>query len=347
MKKINVLQLVTGLGMGGAEKVVFDLATNINKNDFNIYVVSLSTRDERLQEFLNENIDTTVLYKDNSLFDLLYIVKGLNSFVNERNIEIIHAHMAHAVIVASILRIINPYLKIIYTSHNLNIGSKLREFIVWMLKPLRELDIVFSKDILKYFYKSNYKIIPNGINVKQYELRLEKNNKFTFIAIGRLEIVKNHKFLIEIANELKEDFDFELQIVGHGYLKKELEEIIKKYHLEEYVKLLGLRNDIAELLNKAHCLVMPSLWEGLPIVILEAGASSLPIISTSVGSIPSLLNANNAYLSDLEHFKDSMIYVLNHYDEARQKGKKLFNDIKNIYAIEKIVNAHEKIYKGI
>ena len=53
--------------------------------------------------------------------------------------------------------------------------------------------------------------------------------------------------------------------------------------LKDYIKLLGLRNDIPNLLNKSHCLLMPSLWEGLPIVILEAGASRLPVISTPVG----------------------------------------------------------------
>lgn len=347
MKKINILQLITGLGMGGAEKVVLDLAKYISNEEFNTIVVGMSKRDELYQEFLNNKIDTILLNKSNSLKDIFYIINTINKLIKEKEIQIIHAHMTHSIIVASILKVLNPSLKIIFTSHNLNIGSKLREYLVWILKPLRNIDIVFSKDILKYFYKKDYKIIPNGIKIDKYNLNLSKNEKFTFIAIGRLETVKNHKFLIEIANELKDEFDFEIQIVGHGYLEEELENLIQKYNLNEYVKLLGLRNDIPKLLNQSHCLLMPSLWEGLPIVILEAGASNLPIIATPVGSIPSLLNDENAYLVELNEFKNIMIEVLNNYENAKLKGKKLFENIKVKYSIEAVIEAHEKIYKEL
>jgi len=347
MKQINVLQLVTGLGMGGAEKVVLDLAKYTSKDDFNTFVLSMSKRDELLEEFLDSNINTTILRKSNSFSDLIAIVKEVNRFVKLNNIQIIHAHMTHSIIVASIVKMFNPSLKIVYTSHNLNIGSKIRELIIWLLKPLRDIDIVFSKDILKYFYKSNYKVIPNGIKIDKYNLKLEKNKKFTFIAVGRLETVKNHKFLIEIANELKNKYEFELQIVGEGYLRNELENLIKTYNLESCVKLLGLRNDIAKLLNQSHCLLMPSLWEGLPIVILEAGAGSLPVISTPVGSIPSLLNIDNAYLSELDGFKNKMIEVLDNYDSAVQKGNNLYDVIAKQYSIDAVVDEHEKIYKEL
>lgn len=347
MKKINILQLVTGLGMGGAEKVVLDLAKYTSKDEFNIFVVAMSKRDELLQEFLDNNINTTLLKKSNSIKDIFFIINFLNKISKEKNIQIIHAHMTHSIIVASILRILNPSLKIVYTSHNINIGSKIRELIVWSLKSFRDVDIVFSKDILKYFYKQNYRVIPNGIKIDKYNLGLEKNQKFTFIAIGRLEIVKNHKFLIEMANELKDKYDFEIQIVGDGYLRDELKELIQKYALEDKVKLLGLRNDIPKLLGQAHCLLMPSLWEGLPIVILEAGASGLPVISTPVGSLPSLLNSENAYLVELDNFKNKMIEVLDNYEDAKLKGKKLFEDIKLKYSIEAVIEAHEKIYKEL
>ena len=347
MKKINILQLITGLGMGGAEKVVLDLVKYTSKEEFNTTVVAMSKRDELYQEFLSNKIDTKLLKKSNSFKDILYIVNSINSLVKEKNIQIIHAHMTHSIIVASILKILNPSLKVVFTSHNFNIGSKFREFIVFLLKPFRDIDIVFSKDILKYFYKSKYKVIPNGIKIDKYILDIPKNEKFTFIAIGRLETVKNHKFLIEVAKELKNEFDFEIHIVGHGYLKEELELLIKSYKLEKYIKLLGLRDDISKLLNQSHCLLMPSLWEGLPIVILEAGASRLPIISTPVGSIPSLLNDTNSYLVNLDEFKDKMVYVINNYEEARRKGEKLLNQIKNSYSIENIVKEHKKIYKEL
>lgn len=347
MKKINILHLVTGLGMGGAEKVVLDLATYTNKEDFNTYVVSMSKHDALLSQFLDNNIDTRILKKSNSFKDLISIIKELNSFVKEKKIKIIHAHMAHSIIVASIIKILNPSLRIVFTSHSLNIGSKIREMIVWFLKPFRDVDIVFSKEILKYFYKKDYVVVPNGIKIDKYDLNIEKNEKSTFIAIGRLEPVKNHLFLIEMVNELKDKYDFELHIVGDSYLRNDIENKIKEYNLDDRVKLLGIRTDIPNLLNQSHCLVMPSLWEGLPIVILEAGASGLPVISTPVGSIPSVINGENGYLSSLEDFKNSMIHVMENYDDAKAKGKKLFKDINKTYSIDSVVLEHEKIYKEL
>lgn len=347
MKKINILQLVTGLGMGGAEKVVLDLAKYTSKDKFNTYVVAMSKRDELLQEFLDNKVNTKLLRKSNSFKDFISIIKSINKFIKEKNIQIIHAHMTHSIIVASILKILNPSLKIVYTSHSLNIGSKIREIIVWSLKPFRDVDIVFSQDILKYFYKQNYRVIPNGIKVEKYNLGLEKNQKFTFIAIGRLETVKNHKFLIEVANKLQKKCDFDIHIVGDGYLKEDLNSLIEKYNLQDRVKLLGLRNDISILLNQSHCLLMPSLWEGLPIVILEAGASRLPVISTPVGSIPSLLNSKNSYLAVNDDFKNKMIEVLNDYKAAQFIGEKLFEDINSKYSIDSVIKDHEKIYQEL
>jgi glycosyltransferase involved in cell wall biosynthesis len=347
VKKINILQMVTGLGVGGAEKSVLNLAKHTSKTSFNTFVVSMSKRDELLSEFLENHINITLLKGSRSIQGFVTIVKEVNKFVKKNNIQIIHAHMTHSIIISSIIRLFNPSIKIVYTSHSLNIGSKLREFIVYSLKQLRDVDIVFSKDLLKFFYKKNYQVVPNGIEIDNYNLKLNKNKKFTFVVVGRLETVKNHKFLIEMANNLKDKYNFELQIAGDGYLKEELNSLISKYNLEDNVKLLGLRSDIPKLLSQSHCLLMSSLWEGLPIVILEAGASSLPVISTAVGGIPSLLNDKNAYLADFGNFQNKMIEVLEYYKEAEIKGKYLFNDISKKYSIDSVVRQHENIYKEL
>jgi glycosyltransferase involved in cell wall biosynthesis len=347
MKRINILQLVTGLGMGGAEKVVLDLAAHTDKSRFNTFVLAMSKRDELLNEFLENKIPTTILRKSNTLVDFIKILISVSRFVKENKIDIIHAHMAHAAVAASIVKLFHPSAKIVFTSHSFNIGSKMRELVLFCLKPFRDTDIIFSREIRKYFYKKNYQVIPNGVKLEKYTVPAAKNPRFTFIAVGRLERVKNHRLLIEIAHHLKDKFDFELQIAGEGYLRDELQEMIRTYQLEETVKLLGLRHDIPLLLGRSHCLLMPSLWEGLPIVILEGAASKIPIIAAPVGSIPSLLNEENAYLAGPEAFEEKMKTVLREYPDAQKKSQKLFEKIKSGYSIEAIVKAHEKIYQNL
>ena len=344
MDKYNILQLITGLGMGGAEKVVLDLTKHIDRENFEISVVSLTDRIELLDDFRDENINTTVLFGQKTLISFLYLVKKVNKYVKDNKIQLIHAHMTHALVIASVVKVLNPKIKIVYTSHNLNIGSRLRELLVWFLKPYRNIDIIFSKDILKFFYKKNHIVIPNGINLKKYDLNLKKHETFTITCVGRLEYVKNHEFLINLADKLKNEFEFKIQVVGTGVLESKLKSEVEKLKLENYIIFLGLRNDIPQILSKSHCFVLPSLWEGLPIVLLEAGASKLPIVSTSVGSIPSLLNENTAYVCDLTNFKNAIIEIFYDYDNALKKADKLYERIDSHYAIDSILKEHEKVY---
>lgn len=347
MKKINLLYIITGLGVGGAERVVLDLATYGNKEQYNIKVISLSKRKEMLEIFKEQGVDVVSLCKGNDFISFMQIVKFLNHFVRENKIDIIHAHMTHALIVSSMVKVSNPNLKIIFTSHSINLESKIRELLIFVLKLFRSVDILFSKEQLKFFYKKECQYIPNGIHIQDYELQIKKNDKFTFISVGRLEEEKNHKALINSVRSIKAKYDFEVWIVGNGYLREELIQLVKKYKLGNYVKFLGLRKDIPVLLNQAHCFVLPSLWEGLPMALLEAASAKLPIISTPVGSIPSLLNNDNAYLTDIEHLSKKMSEVMDNYEIALLKAQKLKEKIIENYSLESVVEKHEEIYKNL
>lgn len=235
MSQIKLLQLITGLGMGGAEKVVLDLSKFINNDSFQTHVVALSNKTELLNEFLHNNINVTVLNGKNNFKYFFKIIREVNSYVKQNAIQVLHAHMTHALIVACIIKLVNPRLKIVYTSHNINIGSRLREIMVYFLKPFRNIDIIFSKNILKFFYKKNHIVIPNGIHIEKYSLKLLKPKVFTLTCIGRLEYVKNHTFLVDLANKLKSKIKFKIQIVGAGELEQELKQKVHELGLQDYV----------------------------------------------------------------------------------------------------------------
>ena len=347
MKKSNILQLITGLGVGGAEKVVLELVKNSNNNFFNHYVIGLSKSAALNFKFKEAGIETIILNRDKSLTDFFGMVSYVNSFVKENKIDIIHAHMTHAMFVAIAVKLVNPHMKIVFTSHNVNVGSKLRESIIFLLKPFRNADIIFSRDQLDYKYIANHFVIPNGIDLSAYKQNIDKFDVFTFLAVGSLGEQKNHMHLIKCARSLKSNYKFQILIAGDGPLRDELERQIKLYELQDYVKLLGLRSDIPELLNKAHCFVMPSLWEGMPIAILESGASNLPVISTPVGTIPSLIDDTNGYLPVEDDFCKVMEYVINNYEEATVKATVLYQKVIEEYSITNVVNEHEKLYTNI
>lgn len=347
MSQIKLLQLITGLGMGGAEKVVLDLSKFINNDSFQTHVVALSNKTELLNEFLHNNINVTVLNGKNNFKYFFKIIREVNSYVKQNAIQVLHAHMTHALIVACIIKLVNPRLKIVYTSHNINIGSRLREIMVYFLKPFRNIDIIFSKNILKFFYKKNHIVIPNGIHIEKYSLKLLKPKVFTLTCIGRLEYVKNHTFLVDLANKLKSKIKFKIQIVGAGELEQELKQKVHELGLQDYVFFLGLRNNVANILNESHCFVLPSHWEGLPIVLLEAAASKLPIISTPVGSIPSLIDDSLGILCELNDFEKNIEEIYYNYESAKQRSNKLYEIVSSKFSIKSIVNQHEKVYQNL
>lgn len=345
--KTSVLFIITGLNSGGAERVVFDLSRKISHDSFNIFVISLSKKSRLLDMFLEHEISTYSLNMSKTPLDLIKNVLYLSKFIKQNRIKVVHCHMIHAMIISTLLKTINYNIKVVFTSHSTKFGSKFRELIVFILKPFRNVDILFTKNMSKYYYKKNSIIIPNGIDFTRYQIKGQKNKTFTLITVGRLEEVKNHMALIDVLEKLKIKLDFKLTIVGDGELKEKIEDKIKEKNLENYVSLLGYKNNVVELLNKSHLFIMPSKWEGMPIALLEAAAVGLPVLGTPVGSIPSLITEQTGFLSDIGLFAEKIFFIYQHYDDALLRASTLKKIIHENYHIDKVITAHENLYLSL
>ena len=347
MRKNKILHLITGLSIGGAEKVVFDLARKMDRSKFEVYVIAIGKKDEMRAAFQNAGIATTVLYCSKNPISLLIGLVKIRKYIDQHSIELIHAHMFHAMFLAGLIRILKPELKIVFTPHNFNLESKFREYLLAKMCVLRDVDILFSVDMERNYHHSNIQIIPNGIETKAYQLDLLRNKQFTFLAIGRLSLQKNFMSLINFASQLKEHYSFQILIAGTGDQEQDLANAIAEKKMEKKIQLLGHRNDITELCNRAHAFLIPSKWEGFPLVLLEAGAAGLPVITTAVGSIPTLINQENGYLTKLENFPEAMKEVLENYERAEQKGRILQQKIEEEYDLATVVKQHQDLYNSL
>lgn len=348
--RIRVLHIITGLPIGGAEKVLLDLCTHLNPEIITPFVIGLNDEIDLMKDFLEQDIWVKPLNMKKNPKGFFNAKEEIDTIIKEQQIDIIHAHMFHPLVFAYTAKKRNPKIKIVFTSHNENIGSYSRELFTQSLKKFRDMDIVFSQEMITNMYKKNSTIIPNGIDIDAFKIETNKEEKFTFLSVGILREQKNQPFLVECAKILKNRgyTNFQINIVGagdaSGDLSKDIKDAIKEHDVSEYINMLGARRDIPMLLNTSHCFVMPSLFEGLPIAILEAGAASLPIISTPVGVIPSVINQESGYLTTLENFADTMEIVLNNYEEAKKRAKTLLKNIELNYSIKSMTLSHEKIY---
>lgn len=353
MATIKVLHLITGLPIGGAEKVLLDLCANLDRNTIENHVIGLNDERDFNPDFEKLGISVSSLDMQKTPSSLIKTSKTINAYIKEHDICVLHAHMFHPIIFALIARLSKPNLKVVFTSHNENIGSKAREVITYLLKPFRDVDVVFSKEMINPMYKADTRVIPNGIDTSVYNTRIKKNDIFTFINIGVLREQKNQKFLPSCARYLLDQGikDFEIQIVGgadaSGDEREAIQAEIDKHNVKSHINLLGSRRDIPELLQKAHCFILPSHFEGLPIALLEAGAARLPIVSTPVGAIPTVIDETNGYLATIDLFAQAMMTVYHDYKTAGQKAITLSEKIEQHFSIKHMSKMHQVLYVNL
>ena len=312
MNKKKIALFIVSLYGGGAERVV-SILLNHFENSFDIHLVLLQPI---IEYDIPASQKITVLDKspsNNSFFNILkipFLAFRYYRFLCKNNITTSFSFLNRPNFIAGFLKIFGWKGKVIFSERTFtseyystkSAGERIGRWLVEKLYPKADLIICNSKSIEKdlreiFKVQTNYSIIYNPINLTQvaesiaYNKKFENNitRPFTFITIGRLSQIKNHKLFIDAASLLT-DFDFRVQIVGKGELKKILADYIILTNMQERITLIDHSSDPIKYLIMADCFVLTSNFEGFPNVLLEALACSLPIISTDCkGGIRELL----------------------------------------------------------
>lgn len=323
MKKI--LYLITQSEFGGAQKYVFDLATNLPPYQFAAVVAAGEQGDgelfERLADFLRvKTIKLKRLKRLPSIFNAFSALKEIEKMLLAEKPDALHLNSTTAGVLGSwaaqrYKKKTDLALKVIYTAHGwafLEPGF-LKQKIYLLAEKItakhKDIFIVLSeKDkqaALKYKIASQEKIkkIYNGID--QNSLRFLKKSEAqkaiglspVLGVIANLYATKGLNYLVEAVHLLKRKNDnITLAIVGEGQERKKLEQQIAKYGLKENVWLLGRLPNVSQYLKTFDIFVLASVKEGFPFVILEAMSAGLPIIATTVGAIPEILENEKSAL---------------------------------------------------
>lgn len=166
-----------------------------------------------------------------------------------------------------------------------------------ILKPLlnRELtDAIACSDLAgKWLFTRDYTVLQNGIDVDkftfshtvrdEYRKKLGLEDKFVVGHIGYMDTEKNHMFLLRVFKQLVEKRpDARLLLIGDGRLRSEIEQYIAENGLTDFVQVLGKRTDVANLYQCMDVFVLPSLFEGLPVTLVEAQAAGLPCLLSDI-----------------------------------------------------------------
>lgn len=300
--KIKILQKTASMNAGGIEKFLINVEEKINKYEFQ-FDYFLNSADEQFYSEKIRKLGGQIFapkWKDNKIINILNRCIKFYKFLKVNKYDIVHIN--EPLLASSIYAFLAKFAgvkNIIVHSHNDHSAEKFN-FIQSLLNKLARYIIIHNADYYfacsdlaaKWLFGKNvltnekYYKIANGIDSEKYTFNAEIRNKmrksmniennFIIGHVGRFFEQKNHKFLLKIFKEfLKYEPQAILLLVGDGPLRKEIEEEIIKSKLNDKVILLGVRNDVPELLMAMNIFVFPSLYEGLPVVCIEAQASGL------------------------------------------------------------------------
>jgi glycosyltransferase involved in cell wall biosynthesis len=301
-KPVKVLHVVGVMNRAGTETMLMNIYRQIDKEKVQFDFVSYSNKEGHYDEEIR-NLGGRVITLSNtqSVKDLYHVIKQNGPY------QALHAHTLFHCGVANIAAILTGIpIRISHAHTTLDkndsisrkIYIKLMRMVINMASTKR---LACSKGAGKYLFgekylrKSSYSYFPNVINygellnereeeVSNFKREVGLEDKLVFGHIGRFIDAKNHLYIIEIFKcLLKKEPNARLLLVGEGDLKQDIENRAKDEGISESIRFVGVRQDIATMLQSMDVFLFPSIYEGLGLVLLEAQAAGVPcIVSESI-----------------------------------------------------------------
>ncbi len=356
MTNMSVLQFIPNLDLAGAEVMLQNLATEIKRNNVDVYVVTLYSNRTVIHERLeNANIKVISLQKESN--SIINLVRLLRKKIRELRPSVIHTH--RYVLPYAFLASLGMRTKIVHTVHNVaekevgKLGLFLNRFL-YKIKRIQFVSIspkVRSSLSIRYHIKDlKIPMIYNGIDLSRCikKASYDVSDEFKILHIGRFGTQKNHSAMIDSYSEfLKYNRNSKLILVGDGDLFDEMKNKVIDLNISSSVDFRGRLDNVFELLNECDVFILPSLWEGMPITLIEAMGTGLPIIASDVGGVGDMItNEYEGELFSLEDFDlTNRIIKLHGNLELRQKyGRNAFEKSKE-FSSANMAKAYMGLYK--
>lgn len=366
---IKVLLISAGVNFGGIEKLELEYKKYLNSDDFRVDIL-VSNKNT----FEKYKIDTDKKY---GIFNLnmssfnrknqwQYDYK-LFKFLKNNKYDIVHINSAvffysfKVSLIAKLCGIKN----IIVHSHNEIRPNIKKRALITILNPIYRSIIteylacskaaqksLFTKSFIR---KNKIKVLKNGIEVdeykfnetvrKKYRMDLKIEGKTVYGHIGRFAPQKNHEYLIDLFYKIQQKQENSvLLLIGEGPLKGKIEDKVKNLNIADKVVFLGFRTDVDKLLNAMDVFLLPSLYEGLPVVLIEAQTNGLiSFCSTNITKEASISNKLKYFTLDdeIDNIAKTIVLQKNNVESRFDAYK---DTISNGYDISEACKELKKIY---
>lgn len=373
--KKRVLFVITQSEMGGAQRFVFETATRLNPEKYEISVAAGGKGGllEKLSKLEIKTEKLTYLERTPSPFQIISGTKEIYNLLKREKPDVLFLCSTTAGLLGSVASFFYKKSKIIYRIGGWSFRDPRpwwqNRILIWLERITSNFKdkIIVNSEIDRQI-AIDYKICPSEKIVKIYNgidadslafLSKEEARKALLIAPGSVVgtvanfyKTKGLTYLIEAVRLLNAKYstlNTKFLIIGEGKQRKELESLIKKYGLESQVSLLGRIPDAYKYLKAFDVFVLASLKEGFPWIILETMAAKVPIISTDVGAIPEIIEDEKEGIliepKNSEVLSEKIRWLINHLEEANGFAEKAKEKLQK-FNLEKMIEETEKIVQG-
>ena len=359
---MKIIYVITGLGLGGAETQVCNLADKFHELGHDVTVVYLFG--DKVISPNNAAVSVIGLDLENTLFSLLKVLLRLSRLIKQLAPDVVHSHMVHANLICRFIRLFTPVNRLICTAHNSNEGGRLRMLLYRLSDRLGDVFTNVGETSVSRFVElgaspsNSIFSMVNGIDIDKFsstkiisrsfrnELGIQDTTRL-FLAVGRYDDAKDYPNLLNAINLITQDLDFHVAVIGIN--TELLNPLADKLQVSNKVSFLGLRKDVAQLMAQADALVMSSAWEGLPIVIGEAMSSNCNVITTDAGGCREWLSPYElpVPIKNSQALADAMTTKLLQSDEQwKMVGAANRDYVVKHFSLDSVVHRWLIIYEG-
>lgn len=381
-RKIRVAHIISRMVTGGAEEDVLSTIQGLDKTRYNIDLVVGEECNKNVFN-IGQKSEFNIIQvnglkgKLNFFYDPIILAK-LAILLKRNHYDIVHTHTTKTGILGRLAARIVGVPIIICRLQGTAIQTFSSKILNWALMFFEKLTGRFTdayisvSEILSKNYKekgigikTRYYTVYSGMNldkffnvrenIKQEEIMKEleiTSNSFIIGNIGRLEAAKGNKYLFEAikkVTEQRKECHLKLLVIGEGEEKENLIKYVRKLGLEDKIIFTGYRKDIEKLMAIMDILVLSSLREGLPRVLVQAAAVGMPSVAFNVDGVPEIIkDGYNGFLvrpKDVNRLADKIIRYIDNRELIELHGKNGRNFVNGKWSIENMVNKVDEIYQ--